>query len=153
MPEGDNEMLIKEGWTWSPQTNHAEMGGLTDGRWDVLSSHSLDLDLTLLRRTLGMILQPVQSGKRMQNKYELEDAVQQGSLTGDDLVPRGSQQVYVLSPSVFTGKDLVLRKLNPTELMDVYDLDVVVQSTLMDLAGEKQWHPSLSFIKVALERL
>ena len=153
VPEGKNEMRRKEGWSWSPQTNHAEMGGLTDGRWDMLSSHSLDLGLTLLRRTLGMILQPVQSGKQMQTKYELEDAVQKGSLTGEELVSRGSQQVYVLLPSVFTGKDLVLRKLNPTELMDVYNLDVVVQSALMDLAKERQWHPSLSFIKVALERL
>lgn len=149
VPKGDKEMLKKEGWTWSSQIKHAEMGGLTDGGWDVLSSHSLDLGSTVLRRTLGMILQPVQSGKRMKTRYEIEAAVQEGSLTGEELVPRGSHQVYVLSPSVFTGKDLVLRKLNPTELMDVYDLDVRVQSDLMHLADERQWHPSMSFIKVA----
>ena len=60
----------EEELTWSGSVedtlvHHVEVGGMTDGAWSISSNQNLSLETSGLRRSLGMILQPVNSGKRM----------------------------------------------------------------------------------------
>jgi len=87
-------------WTGSVEdtlVHHVEVGWMTDGAWSIRSNRNLSLETSGLRRSLGMILQPVKSGKRMSEERCLKKAKSMGAIEGVDLVPAGRKCVKVLS--------------------------------------------------------
>jgi len=68
-----------------------------------------------------------------------------GAIEGVDLVPAGRKRLKVLSPSVFTQDDLVLRDILPGELMDAYDVEVTVQDALKEASRIHSLPLSLAF--------
>jgi len=109
--------------TWSGSVkdilyHHFEVGGMTDGAWSIRSNQNVSLETSGLKRVLGMILQPFNSGMRMTEERCLKRAKSMGAIEGVDLLPAGRKCLKVLSWSVFTQDDLVLRDMLPCELMD-----------------------------------
>jgi len=144
--------------TWSGSVedtlvHHFEVGGMTDGAWSIRSNQNLSLETSRLRRSLGMILQPVNSGKGMTEERCLKRAKSMGAIEGVDLVPAGRKRLKVLSPSVFTQDDLVLRDMLPCELMDAYDVEVTVQDALKEASRIHNVPLSLSFVLEAPGKL
>jgi len=58
-----DEELTWPGAVINTLVHHFEVGGMTDGAWSIRSNRHLSLETSGLRRSLGMILQPVNSGK------------------------------------------------------------------------------------------
>jgi len=148
----------EEELTWSGSVedtlvHHFEVGGMTDGAWSIRSNRNLALETSGLRRSLGMILQPVNSGKRMTEERCLKRAKSMGAIEGVDLVPAGRKRLKVLSPSVFTQDDLVLRDMLPCELMDAYDVEVTVQDALKEASRIHSVPLSLAFVLEAPGKL
>jgi len=83
----------------------------------------------------------------------LKRAKSMGAIEGVDLVPAGRKRVKVLSPSVFTQDDLVLRDLLPGELMDAYDVEVTVQDALKEASRIHSAPLSLAFVLEAPGKL
>ena len=131
--------------------NHSRLGGLTRGRYRVLSSVDLDRDFLYrtseVQPTLKDILDKTASGYLIPSEDESTLVKSEGYLTGASLVKTGQSHVNVLSASVFhpPGR-LVGRKLTPREIMDVYDVDVSVQKKLCAYAKSRARAPSNTFV-------
>jgi len=76
-----------------------------------------------------------------------------GAIEGVDLVPAGRKRLKVLSPLVFTQDDLVLRDMLPSELMDAYDVKVIVQDALKEASRVHSVPLSLAFVLEAPGKL
>jgi len=72
---------------------------------------------------------------------------------GVDLVPAGRKRLKVLSPSVFTQDDLVLRDMLPCELIDAYDVKVTVQDALREASRVHSVPLSMTFVSEAPGKL
>ena len=63
-------------------------------------------------------------------------------------MPTGRSEIKVLAPSIFHAKaDLVKRCLSGQELMDVYDVDVCVQTNYLSLAKSHNQEPLTTFVR------
>ena len=141
-----------DGNEWA-QLNHGRLGGLTHGRYRVLSSCSLDKSFLYkaseVRPRLKHILRGKESGVLVADSDEVANLLaNQGYISGDNLVVTGTSKVPVLSPSVFHSKsELVKRCLSSQELMDVYDVDVCVQESLLNYARTRGQAPLNTFVR------
>ena len=140
-----------DGIDWS-QLNHHRLGGLTHGKYRVLSSCPIEKSFLYraseVRPRLKHILRGIESGVRVGVDEVSTLLGSQGYLNGENLVGTGISKVPVLSPSVFHGKtDLVRRCLSARELMDVYDVDVCVQESLINYSKSRKQAPLNTFVR------
>ena len=139
-----------DGQEWL-QLHHARLGGLTRGVYRVLSSSTLNKQLLYkacdVRPTLKDIFNGKEYGEEVVGSEQEGLIKEEGYLTGNNLVKSGHRQVKVLAPSVFLPQDgVVKRNLSARELMDVYDVDVVVQNKLCDYANSRSRSPLNTFV-------
>ena len=140
-----------EGIDWS-QLNHHRLGGLTHGKYRVLSSCPIEKKFLYkaseVRPRLKHILRGTESGVKVGAEQAAALLGSHGYLNGDSLVGTGVAKVSVLSPSVFHGtSDVVRRCLSARELMDVYDIDVCVQESLITHSKSRGQAPLNSFVR------
>ena len=140
-----------DGVDWA-QLNHHRLGGLTLGKYRVLTSNPVDkaflYKASEVRPRLKHILRSTESGIRVDADEVSALIGDKGHLCGESLVGTGISKVPVLSPSVFHGKTgLVQRHLTAQELMDVYDVDVGVQDKLLKYAKSRNQAPLNTFVR------
>ena len=140
-----------EGIDWV-QLNHHRLGGLTLGKYRVLSSRPLDRTFLYkaspVKPRLKHIMRGTESGRRMSPMQVASSLRSKNCLSGDSLVATGISKVQVLAPSVYHGAEgVVQRFLSSQELMDVYDVDVGVQDKLLKYAKSRNQEPLNTFVK------
>ena len=133
------------------QLHHARLGGLTRGNYRVLSSSTLDKQSLYKACEVRPTLKDIFNGKEPGEEIlsgDLDTLLKkEGYLSGSSLVKSGQRVVKVLAPSVFLTQDRVVKRLlSSRELMDVYDVDVVVQNKLCDYAKSRSRSPLNTFI-------
>ncbi len=139
-----------EGIDWV-QLNHHRLGGLTHGKYRVLTSSLLDKKFLYkpspVRLRLKHILRGTEPGIKM-GPTQVSSLLQSKScISGDSLVKTGTAKVRVLAPSVFHGSEgVVQRYLSAQELMDVYDVDVGVQDMLLNYSKTRNQKPLNTFV-------
>jgi len=89
----------------------------------------------------------------MTEERSLKRAKSMGAIEGVDLVSAGRKRLKVLSPSVLTQDDIVLRDMLPCELMDAYDVEVTVQDALKEASRVHSVPLSLAFVLEAPGKL
>lgn len=122
------------------ELSHKSQGGVTTaGRWTLHSKNKLDIPSNGVKRLLGHIVTPVESGRNVSDRDK--------ALTKLDRIPSGSPDILVHVPSVFTKGNLVARKLTDRELMDAYDIEVPDQKLLMGFKAANHAKSSNAFVK------
>ena len=142
--------------SWSV-VSHAQVGGVTDGRWWVklppscpsggLFRRSVPRYLRHIRRTTepGSPVDDTvwQGGRRRKGK---SIPVLPGLVSEDQRLFHGSSDVNVAVQSVFSTARLVQRSLTHREYMDAYDVDLEAQDAIASLYSNTPSSPSLSFV-------
>ena len=131
--DGSN-LVNEDGLVWR-FLKHASLGGLTTGRWRCATSCMIDMAEfrrpVKVRPKLGKILRPTEGGVLL-SEEEKKILLKSGSfLTDGSLVPAGTDEMELISKTVYDREKLARRGIAEEELMDVYDMDVKVQKRII----------------------
>ena len=138
-----------ERFLWKGNLSHQALGGVTTGVWSYRSSEPLQEPSGGIQRNLGLVLKPIHGG-RAESKFLEKDLLDMNPLLECNLIPPGDIAPWVKTPSVFLqGKEMVVRRLQADELLDVYDTEVLTQKELGRCWRRGQTSPSFAFAKAA----
>ena len=138
--------IEKEEGSLGNLVSHVASGGITDGRWTYQSDaelHQLDKSV---RRSLGLVLRPLNTGIALSHLGH-SSTTNERVYEEDSIVEFGSTFVRVNAPCVFVKDEKVRRKLSIEEVYDIYDLDRVTQQELSLFQAAIHAKPSLAFTK------
>lgn len=124
------------------QLSHAEVGGVTTGKWSVYGERiNVYLDTSFhVRCQLSHILKSTEKALRKSGTP---------LLLPHQLIPVGWKQPTVKFPSVFNWNKDVLRLLSKDELMEAYDLELESQAALHNYWASTASTPTLAFTSQA----
>ena len=105
---------------------HKGQGGVTKGQWMLHSQHKVEVPSDGVKRLLGHIATPVESGQPI--------VAGSRALGNHDRIPIGACKICVRVPSVYTRNELVSRFLTDRELMYAYDMEMSDQKVLRAFA-------------------
>ena len=134
---------------WKGEVRHQDVGGVTTGVWSYRCSEPLpDSDISI-KRNLGLVMKPTHGGKAL-SLVPKEILASRVLLSGDNLVDPEVTSPWIKSPSVYSKEgELVMRRLQIDELLDVYDTEVITQRELGVCWRSSQCTPSYAFAKAA----
>ena len=106
------------------QVSHAEVGGVTSGKWSVyVQGLSCHLDTSMhVRRQLRHVLKTTEKASHPRELKKSSTAL----LRPNQLLPFGWKTPTVRCPSVFNKNADELRLMTVNELMDAYDLELTL---------------------------
>ena len=135
---------------------HQDVGGVTTGTWSYQCSDPLpDSDISI-NWNLGLVMKPTHGGKVL-SRVPAEILGSRVLLSGDNLVDPEVTSPWIKSPSVFSKDgELVMRRLQIDELLDVYNTEVTTQRELGTCWRSSHCTPSYAFafaapLKVLME--
>ena len=134
---------------WKGDLCHKDVGGVTSGSWSFRCSKPLGDPRHTISRNLGLVLKPTHGGRAL-HKVDAKVLNSRKLLSGSNLVAPEEVAPWVLAPSVYTKDDeLVMRRLQVDELLDIYDTEVVTQLELGNCWRSGHWTPSYAFAYAA----
>lgn len=112
------------------QVKHSQTGGITHGRWKVLSDYKLSgLKSSHVKRVLANLLVSTESGPPV----HVSAAIRKDYITKEQRIPPQRRNLRLAVPSCFSREQdmLVERDISDKELMSAYDLEENVQRALV----------------------
>ena len=137
----DQDFLTIEGF----RVSHRQAGGVTDGEWTIHTARVEQpiIPFTKVVRNLSHVISTTEgpSSSKSLSTYGGKQLFVNG------IVPWNNQYCQVRTTSVFTKDKLIDRLLSFREWMDIYDIELVTQDSLISLQKRlKVGKPSMSFI-------
>ena len=140
-PKSSGGELRLEGLSARREVSHKSQGGVTTGKWTLHSKFKVELPSNGVKRLLGHIVTPVESGRPLSSDDK--------AFTKTERIPSGVRNILVHVPSVFTRNNLVARQLTDRELMDAYDIEIPDQKLLKTFQEVNTSKLSRSYVKEA----
>ena len=134
---------------WKGDLSHQSLGGVISGSWSYRCSEPLEEPRRGVNQNLGLLLEPTHGGKALSKVLD-EMLTDPNLLQGQNLIKPCETTPWVISPSVFTKEnEMILRRLQVDELLDVYDVEVSTQKELGKYWCLAHCSPSYAFAQVA----
>ena len=136
----DTEFFTADGW----RESHADAGGVTDGTWTCYSQN-LDLspkEANPVRRNLRHVLRTTEGAS---SKRALTRCHSQPSMP-DERTKWKLKMPSVITFSVFDKTGPVHRLITIEELLDIYDMELMVQAELKNFWKDQGVKPTRSFV-------
>ena len=127
--------------------SHRSVGGVLSSAWSIYFENltKIHIESQSICRVMHQIVDSVQGPASIRSIEKYDDS--SPILSTNDLVPWGKSQLLIRAPSVFYKGELVTRFLSTKELMNAYDLELIIQKELTSFWRSQQIEPTYSFTR------